>query len=110
MISTDGVSCVTYLESIVGPAPKLHIARLIVERKPLVRIGITSNKSELIPGDINFAAGFEDTRWDVGAGPLVCHHHVGVVGPVKSFIRTEIRSFEVLIFWLIDVLSKLYLV
>ena len=43
----------------------------------------------LLPGDVDFAAGFEDTGRNVGAGALVRHHHVGVIGPVESFVRTK---------------------
>ena len=47
-----------------------------------------------VPGYVNFAAGFEDARRDVGAGALVSHHHVGVISPVKSLIRTEMIFYE----------------
>ena len=56
-------------------------------------IGIPSNKLNwirLLPGDVNLAAGLEDAGRNVGAVALVRHHHVGVVGPVESFVSAEI--------------------
>ena len=64
----------TYFKSIVSPAAELHVTVLVVEGEP---------------GDVNLARGLEDARGDVGAGPVAVHHHVGWVGPIKSFACTE---------------------
>ena len=47
-----------------------------------------------VPGNVNFAAGFEDARRDVGAGAFVGHHRVGVICPVKSLIRAEMMFYQ----------------
>lgn len=60
-------------------------------------IEIPSNKLNwitLLPSDVNFAAGFEDPGRNVGAVAFVRHHHVGVIGPVESFVSTEIRFMK----------------
>ena len=64
-----------YLESVVGPAPKLHLTVLVIEREP---------------GDVNFTGGHEDARWDVGAAPAARHHHIRGVRPIKCFAGAEI--------------------
>ncbi len=61
----------TYLESIVSPASKFHVAILIIKWKP---------------SDVNFAGRLEDARRDVGALAGVRHHHVGRVRPVKGLV------------------------
>ena len=63
-----------YLEPVIGPAPELHVAVLVVEGEP---------------GDVDLASGLENAGGDVGAASLVCHHHVGRERPVKLFVRTK---------------------
>ena len=63
-----------YLEPVIGPAPELHVAVLIVEGEP---------------GDVYLASGLEDAGGDVGAAALVRHHHVGRECPVKLLVRAE---------------------
>ena len=63
----------TNLESIVGPAPKLHLTVLVIKRKP---------------GYVNGTGRHEDTRGYVGAGALTGHHNIGGVGRIKCFTGT----------------------
>ena len=63
-----------YLETVIGPAPELHVAVLVVEGEP---------------GDVDLASGLENAGGDVGAASLVRHHHVSRERPVKLFIRAE---------------------
>ena len=50
-----------YLESVIGPAPKLHLTALVVEGEP---------------GDVDLAGGLEHAGRDVGAETRARHHHV----------------------------------
>ena len=68
---------VSYIEAVVGPAAKLHLTVLVVEGEP---------------GDVDLAGGHEDAGGDVGAQPLVRHHHISRVGSVKGLTRTEIME------------------
>ena len=63
-----------YFVSIVGPAPKLHVALLVVKREP---------------SDVNFASRLEYSGWDVGTAPVTLDHHIGRKCSIKSFISTE---------------------
>ena len=63
-----------YLKPIVGPAPKLHIAVLIIEGEPR---------------DINLAGGFKNSRRYLYAGSVFAHHYVDWVRPVESFVSTN---------------------
>ena len=67
-----------YLKTIIGPTPEFHLTILIIEGEP---------------GDVDLAGGHEDPGRDVGADPLVGHHHVGGVGRVKSFTGTRIIDY-----------------
>ena len=58
----------TYIESIVGPAAELHLAVLIIKRKPR---------------DVNLTGGLEDARRNVGTLPVTGHDHVGLIGSIK---------------------------
>ena len=64
------------LEPVVGPAPELHLAVLVVEGEP---------------GDVDGAARLEYPGWDVGAQPGARHHHVGLVGRVEALTGAEIE-------------------
>ena len=61
------------LEPVVGPAPELHLAVLVVERKP---------------GYVNLARGLENSRGNIGTLPVTCDNNIGLVGAVKSFTCT----------------------
>ena len=50
-----------YLESVIGPAPKLHLTALVVEGEP---------------GDVDLAGGLEHAGRDVGAEARARHNHV----------------------------------
>ena len=50
-----------YLESVVGPAPKLHLTALVVEGEP---------------GDVDLAGGLEHAGRDIGAEAGARHHDV----------------------------------
>ena len=63
-----------YLESVVRPTAKLHVAVLVVEGEP---------------GDVNLAGGFEDAGRDVSALAGVGHHDVGGVSSVEGLVSTE---------------------
>lgn len=65
------------LESVVGPAAELHLAPLVVEGEPR---------------DVDLAGRLEDTGRHVQAGPVVPHHHVGLVCSVESLIRTVVHQ------------------
>ena len=64
----------SYIKSIIGPAPKLHFAILIIKRKP---------------SDINLTARLENARRNVCALPITGHHNIGLVGPIKCFTCAE---------------------
>lgn len=59
-------------ESIVGPAAELHLALLVVERKP---------------SDVDFASTLKDPRWDVITASIVPYHHIGLESIVETFMR-----------------------
>ena len=59
---------VSYLESIIGPASKLHVAVLVIKREP---------------SDVNGTRGHKYARGNVGAETLTRDHHIGGVGGVK---------------------------
>ena len=59
----------SYLEPVVGPAPELHLAALVVEGEP---------------GDVDLAGGLEHAGWDVFTETRARHHHVGREGRVKA--------------------------
>ena len=61
----------SYVKSVVGPAPELQLAVLVIEGEP---------------GDVYLAGGLEDARGYVGAAAPVSHHHVGGEGPVKLLV------------------------
>ena len=67
----------THIKPVIRPTSKLHLAVLVVEGEP---------------GDVNLAGGHEDAGRDVGAQPLVRHHHICRVGSVKGLTRTEIME------------------
>ena len=67
----------THIKPVISPTSKLHLAVLVVEGEP---------------GDVNLAGGHEDAGGDVGAQPLVRHHHISRVGSVKGLTRTEIME------------------
>ena len=54
-----------HLETVVGPAAKLHLTVLVVEGEP---------------GDVDLARGHEDAGRDVLAVTGTAHHHVRLVG------------------------------
>ena len=66
---------IVYLETIIGPASKLHITILVIKWEP---------------GDINGTGRHEDARRNVGAETLVSHHHVGWKGRIESLTGTRI--------------------
>ena len=66
-----------YLETIVGPAAKLHLTVLIVEGEP---------------SDVYLTSGHEDPWRDVGAKSFTRHHHVCWIRPVKCLACTENKS------------------
>lgn len=63
-----------YLESVIGPATKLHFTLLVVKWKPR---------------NVNLACALEDARRDVQAASVVSDNHVGGVSPVEPLVRTE---------------------
>ena len=65
----------SHLKPVIRPTSKLHLAVLVVEGEP---------------GDVNLAGGHEDAGRDVGAQPLVRHHHISRVGPIKGLTRAGI--------------------
>ena len=65
----------THIKPVIRPTSKLHLAVLVVEGEP---------------GDVDLAGGHEDAGGDVGAQPLVRHHHISRVGPIKGFTRAGI--------------------
>ena len=67
----------SHLKPVIRPTSKLHLAVLVVEGEP---------------GDVDLAGGHEDAGRDVGAQPLVRHHHISRVGSVKGLTRTEIME------------------
>ena len=60
-----------YLESIVGPASKLHITILVIEGEP---------------SNVNLTSGFEYSRRNISTPALVGHHHVGGESSIKLLI------------------------
>ena len=60
-----------YLVSVVGPAPELHLAVLVVEGEP---------------GDVDLAGGLEDARGNVRAATVAGDNHIGGVSPVKALV------------------------
>ena len=68
----------SYLKSIVGPASKLHITILIIEREP---------------SDVNLTGGFEYSRRNVSTAALVRHNNVGWESSIKLLVSAEMHSF-----------------
>ena len=64
----------TYLKSIVGPASKLHITILVIEREP---------------SDVNLTCGFEYSWRNISTTSCVCHHYIGWEGSIKLLISAE---------------------
>ena len=64
----------TYLKSIVGPASKLHITILVIEREP---------------SDVNLTCGFEYSWRNISTTSCVCHHYIGWKGSIKLLISAE---------------------
>ena len=63
-----------HLEPVVGPAPELHGAVLVVEGEP---------------GDVDGTGGLEYAGRDVGTLPGARHYHVGLVGRVEALAGAE---------------------
>lgn len=70
-----------YLVAVVGPGSELHVTVLVVKGEP---------------SDVYLACALEDARGDVQATAVMRDHHVCLVRPVKTLIRTSvfhIRSY-----------------
>ena len=65
------------LEPVVGPAPELHLAVLVVEGEP---------------GDVDGTAGLEYPGRDVGAQSRAGHHHVRLVGGVEGLAGAVVHE------------------
>lgn len=65
-----------HLKSIISPASELHLASLVVERKP---------------SDIDFARRLKDARWDVHAGAILPNDHIRRVGPIKTLVSAAMK-------------------
>lgn len=66
-----------YLIAIVSPATELHIAMLVVEGEPR---------------DVYLACALENPWRYVQATAVVSDHHVGLIGPVKTFVSTRANN------------------
>ena len=73
-ISYLGTKSNSYLETVIRPAAKLHVAVLVVEGEP---------------GDVDLTCGLEDAGGNVGAASHIRHYNIGRERPVKLFIRAE---------------------
>lgn len=70
-------SCFAYLETVISPTAELHFAVLVVKREPR---------------DIYLASGFENTRGNVSTATVAIHHHIGLVGAIKSLISAKYNN------------------
>lgn len=66
-----------YLVTVVGPATKLHITFLVVEREP---------------GDVNFASRLKDTWRDIQAIAIAAYNHVCWISSIKGFVSAASRK------------------
>lgn len=64
-----------YLVAVVGPGSELHVTVLVVKGEP---------------SDVYLACALEDARWDVQATAVMRDHHVCLVRPVETLIRTNV--------------------
>lgn len=62
-----------YLESIIGPTSKLHVAVLIIKREPR---------------DVYLACALEDARWHIQTTAVMFDHNICVERAIESLIRT----------------------
>ena len=74
----SGQSTIHYLESIVGPASKLHITILVIEGEP---------------SNVNLTGGFEYSRRNISTAAFVRHNHVGWESSIKLLVSAEMHSF-----------------
>lgn len=76
-----------YLESIIGPTTKLHVAVLIIKREPR---------------DVYLACALEDARWHIQTTAVMFDHNICVERAIESLIRTmSVYTIVVLIEWMI---------
>lgn len=71
--SVLGVLVCKYLESVVGPTSKLHLAFLLVKGKP---------------GNINLTSTLKNAWWDIRAAPVIFHYNVCSIRSIKPFVGT----------------------
>lgn len=64
-----------YLVAVVGPGSELHVTVLVVKGEP---------------SDVYLACALEDARRDVQATAVMRDHHVCLVRPVETLIRTNV--------------------
>lgn len=62
-------------KSIVGPTAELHLALLVVERKP---------------SDVDFASTLKDPRRDVITASIVPYYYIGLESIVETFVSAVI--------------------
>ena len=72
------ICLIVYLKSIVGPASKLHITILIIEREP---------------SDVNLTGGFEYSRRNVSTAALVRHNNVRWESSIKLLVSAVKKWF-----------------
>lgn len=68
-----------YLVAVVGPGSELHVTVLVVKGEP---------------SDVYLACALEDARWDVQATAVMRDHHVCLVCPVETLIRTNVSYHD----------------
>lgn len=64
-----------YLGAVVGPGSELHFTVLVVKGEP---------------SDVYLASALEDARRNVQATAVMRDHHVCLVRPVETLIRTNV--------------------